>query len=398
MVRNPPVLDRQSDDPGRQTVPRRDVSILIVDDEEQVRNLLSNSLSNKYLCMTAASAEEARQILSINPVNLVLADIHMPGGSGIALCETISRTCPDTVVVMVSGETQIKYAVEAMRQGAFDYITKPFDLPHVLMSVDRALTHQALIASQHLEDKLTDEIVRVRTGELRSLNRDLNELLEDMYANFAAALRAMAGALETRDTQGAGHSARVAAYSIRMGGHLGLKDMELLALDQGALLHDVGKVRVRDSIQLKPGSLAEDEWIEMRQHVGHGLQIIEGIELLSGARLAVAQHHEKYDGTGYPEGLRGESINFNARIVAVADAFDAMTSDGPYRAAVSYKQARNELVEHAGSQFDPVIVEAFMGIDEGEWALIREEAANYPNQVVDEAGSPFLHSFDKRPA
>jgi response regulator RpfG family c-di-GMP phosphodiesterase len=351
-----------------------DATILIVEDESAVRGILSVSLSRKYHCITAENAEDAMHVLASSPVDLVLADIHLPGASGINLCQAVRMQYPDTVVVMVTGEGNIDYAIQASREGAFDYIRKPFTISSLIQSVERALGHQALMAARRDYEKSLKESLEVRTFELRSLNQDLNQIIESLYNNYRATLRAMAKALEARDIETAGHSDRVVAYALRLGKEMGLTPNELIALEQGALLHDIGKVRIRESILLKPGPLNEDEWAEMRAHVDSGLKIIQDIEVLSGARPVIVQHHEKFDGTGYPGGLRGESIHLNARIFAVGDAFDSMTSDHLYRPTRGYHEARDEIVEASGTHFDPQVVEAFLRVGPVEWSSIRATA------------------------
>jgi putative two-component system response regulator len=365
--------------------PHKEGSMLIIDDEEPIRRLLSTYLSDRYTCVTAGSAAEAKVLLTGSSFDLVITDIIMPGTSGIELGHYVQQTCPETVVVMVSGMTDINYAIEAMRQGAFDYITKPFDLAHVVMAVERALRYQTLVAAKRNYEQSLEESVRLRTAELRSLNENLNETLEALYRNYRATLRALAEALEARDVETAGHSNRVVAYSLRLGRSLGLSHMELIALEQGALLHDIGKIGVRDSILLKCGALDANEWLEMRKHINHGLRIIDGIDFLSGAAPVVGEHHEKYDGSGYPLGLRGEMIHINARIFAVADAFDAITSNRPYRKAASYADARNEIVTKSGTHFDPAVVKAFLTVPESEWRDIGQSAKSdeYTEHIID---------------
>lgn len=361
------------------------ISILIIDDEEPIRRLLAMYLSEEYTCLTAASADEATELLACNSFNLVITDITMPGTSGIELTQYIHQAYPDTVVIMVSGMSDINYAIEAMRRGAFDYVTKPFELSQVLMAVDRALRYQVLIAEKRLYEQSLEEAVRIKTTELRSLNSDLNQMLEALYQNYRATLRALAGALEARDVEIAGHSDRVVAYSLRLGRDLGLSHKELIALEQGALLHDIGKIGVRDSILLKRGALDEGEWEEMREHINHGLRIINGIDFLKGAAPIVGEHHEKYDGSGYPLRLRAEMIHLNARIFMVADAFDAITSDRPYRRSASYETARVEIAANSGKHFDPMVVDAFLNVPESDWREIREsaESKNYSEQMLD---------------
>jgi response regulator RpfG family c-di-GMP phosphodiesterase len=364
----------------------KEVSILIIDDEEPIRRLLALYLSDEYTCVTAGSADEATTLLATSSFNLVITDITMPGTTGIELCQFIQKAYPDTVVIMVSGMTDITYAVEAMRHGAFDYVVKPFDLSHVLMAVERGLRYQGLIAAKRHYEQSLEETVRLRTLELRSLNENLNEMLEALYQNYRATLRALAGALEARDVETSGHSDRVVAYSLRLGRELGLSHKELISLEQGALLHDIGKIGIRDLILRKRGALTESEWGEMREHVGYGLRIINGIDFLRGAAPVVGEHHEKYDGSGYPTGLRGEMIHLNARIFAVADAFDAITSDRPYRQAASYEDARAEIVANGGAHFDPVVVRAFLSVPESEWREIRKiaESEDYIERIIDQ--------------
>jgi response regulator RpfG family c-di-GMP phosphodiesterase len=362
------------------------ISLLIVDDEEQIRKLLAVNLGTHYNCTTAASTAEAITLLTTTSFNLVLSDITMPGASGLELCNFVSEKFPDTVVIMISAMTDIEYAIDAMRQGAFDYIVKPFDLLSVMLAVDRALKHQALLSlKRHYEESL-ETTVRLRTIELSLLNQNLNEMLQALYSNYRATLRSLAKALEARDVESRGHSDRVVAYCLRLGKELGLTQRDLIGLEQGALLHDIGKIGVRDSILLKPGPLTQEEWVEMREHVNHGLRIIDGIDFLSSAQAVVGQHHEKYDGSGYPQGLCGEVIHIHARIFAVADAYDAITSDRPYRAAASYAQARDEIIAHSGMHFDPKVVDAFLCISETELAEIRRlaEMQDYTRQIIEE--------------
>jgi response regulator RpfG family c-di-GMP phosphodiesterase len=360
---------------------RKDVAILIVDDEESLRKLLCNFLGDEYACMAASNADEAAMLLELRPFNLVLSDITMPGATGLELCQLVSKMCPETVVVMVSAMTDIDYAIEAMRQGAFDYVTKPFSFSNLLLAVERALRYQELLVTKYRHEQILAETVQARTEELRVANRNLsqmnsrlNNLIDTLYSSYHGTLRVLAGTLETRDFETRGHSDRVVANCLRLGKEMGLGGAELIGLAQGALLHDIGKIGVPDSVLLKTGALTDDERDQMRQHISHGLRIIDGIDFLSGARPVVAQHHERYDGSGYPDGLRGDAIHIYARIFAVADALDAITSDRPYRGSQSYLAARDEIARNAGTQFDPEVVEAFLRVPETEWAGIGESA------------------------
>jgi putative two-component system response regulator len=268
---------------------------------------------------------------------------------------------------MVSGMQTIESAVEAMRVGAFDYVIKPFDLRHVEVAVRRALEHHDLRVAKREYESHLEELVRRRTAELDETLRSL----EDAYRST---LKALTSALDKRDTETHGHSERVVAFSLRLGRELGLGEEQLVALEFGSLLHDIGKIGVPDAILRKPAALDESEWFEMRKHPRHGQQILSGIAFLEGAARVVAQHHERFDGTGYPLGLRGERIDLNARIFSVADAFDAITSDRVYRRAKSYGAAVAELEEWAGRQFDPAVVEAFRRVPREEWDELRGQS------------------------
>jgi HD-GYP domain-containing protein (c-di-GMP phosphodiesterase class II) len=232
-----------------------------------------------------------------------------------------------------------------------------------------------------------EELVAERTAEL---DRTL-ATLEDSYR---MTLKALAAALETRDRETHGHSERVVSFSLRLGRELNLTGDALRSLEFGALLHDIGKIGVPDAILHKPAQLCEAEWMKMRRHPVHGQQILQGIKFLEGAARVVGQHHEKWDGTGYPAGLRGKEIDLNARIFAVADAFDAITSDRVYRAGRPYEVAVAELEEHAGRQFDPEVVAAFRHIPREEWDELRDTSFRKWQEQQDGQSTQLLASAE----
>ena len=335
-------------------------AILIVDDDEQVRGLLCDLLRPDHDCTRVVSAEEALHVLERGTFDLVISDINMSGVSGLELVPLIHRQAPDTVVIMISGQQTIDFAIEALRAGAFDYVTKPFDVRQVHAAVQRALKHHRLLQEKRRYENHLEELVEQRTGEL---DRALNSL----EGAYRSTLKALTAALETRDSETHGHSERVVTYSLRLGREYGLSSEDMKSLEFGALLHDIGKIGVPDSILRKPAKLTEEEWVRMREHPLHGQQILRGIEFLQGAARVVAQHHEQWDGSGYPCGLRAEEIDVCARIFAVADAFDAITSDRVYRRGKSYEAASQELDDWAGRQFDPKVVEAFHRVPKEDW-------------------------------
>ncbi len=357
--------------------------LLIVDDEPGIVSVLYSLLSDQYDCQTARNAGEALDLLKRESFELVMSDIMMPGMSGLELLEEITTSHQDSVVIMISGNLNIQSAIEAMRRGAFDYVTKPFNLSDVETSVERALRHQGLVRANRLYEQHLQELVSLRTQELSHANSSLNATLEKLYVNYRATLRALAATLEARDIETGGHSERVVTYCMKLGRLLGLAGHELVTLEQGALLHDIGKIGIPDRILLKRGALTQEEWQHMRRHVEYGAQILRGIEFLRGASQIVAQHHERFDGSGYPNKLRGEQICLGARIFAVADAVDAITSDRPYRAGQSFEVAAEELSKCAGEHFDPRIVRAFLSLRLDEWREIRDIAAAPPPSPED---------------
>jgi len=361
--------------------------ILVVDDEPYVRGMLAELLDERYCCDTAEGTESALDLLDQRDYQLVLSDIAMPGRSGLELLSAVTATRPAAVVVMMSGLRTIENAIEAMRRGAFDYITKPFALEKVEMIVERALKHQALIEANRRYEQQLEELVETRTGQLRQMNATVNKMFEDLYLNYRATLEALASALEARDAETQGHSRRVVAYCLQLGQALGLGDREMVSLEHGALLHDIGKIGTPDAILLKPGALSPEEWQIMRRHVDHGVEILRGIEFLQDATPIVMQHHEKWDGTGYPLGLKGAQIALSARIFAVADAIDAITSHRPYRAGRSFEAAAEEIQNCAGTHFDVQVVGAFLAVPLDEWRQLRQSVTT---------GSSYLGEVQRR--
>ena len=341
--------------------------ILIVDDEPEITAILSDLFHGKYDCTTASSAEDALGRLARTNYELVISDITMPGMSGLDMIPHVKGNSPNTVVVMISGMQTVESAIEALRLGAFDYVMKPFDLRQVEAVVTRALEHHDLIvAKQRYEDHL-EELVEQRTAEL-------DQALNSLEEAYRSTLKALTTALETRDLETHGHSERVVSYSMRLGREYGLDGERLKSLEFGSLLHDIGKIGVPDLILRKPAKLTSEEWVLMREHPVHGQQILRGIKFLEGAARVVAQHHEQWDGSGYPLGLSGNDMDICARIFSVADAFDAITSDRVYRKGKPYQAAAQELDEWAGKQFDPKVVEAFHRVPPEDWRELHDQS------------------------
>ncbi len=287
--------------------------------------------------------------------------------TGLEMIPHVKVASPDTVIVMISGMQTIESAINALRLGAFDYLMKPFDLRQAEAAVARALEHHELVAAKRRYENHLEELVEQRTAEL-------DQALDSLENAYRTTLQALTAALETRDAETHGHSERVVTFSLRLGREYGLTVAQMKALEFGSLLHDIGKIGVPDAILRKPAKLTDEEWVRMREHPMHGQQILRGIKFLEGAARVVAQHHEKWDGSGYPLGLKTEDIDICARIFSVADAFDAITSDRVYRQGRPYEAAADELNEWSGRQFDPKVVEAFHRVPKEDWDELRRRS------------------------
>jgi response regulator RpfG family c-di-GMP phosphodiesterase len=348
--------------------------ILIVDDETSILNMLTTLFSERYQCDTATSAERALALMNEHEYAVVLTDVSMPSISGLQLLSEIRIAHPEINVIVISGVVNLEQAVESLRRGAFDYLTKPFSMEQLELAVERAITQQlqTLINRQHTREM--EEQLETRTMQLREMNRMVNEMFEELYLSYRVTLRSLAIALETRNIEPHGHIQRVTAYCLRLGKQFELSDDELVALEHGALLHDIGQIALPDHLLRKTDLLNSDDWKIMQRHIDYGAQIISGIKFMQDARLVVLQHHEKWDGAGYPLGIRGQEIALNARIFAVADAVDSITSDRPHRAAQNFEVAEQELLKCAGTHFDPAVVEAWFAVPRSEWQDIRSQA------------------------
>jgi response regulator RpfG family c-di-GMP phosphodiesterase len=347
--------------------------ILVVDDDAAIRQVLSESLGDLgYRSTVAADGREALARIGAHPCDLLISDIDMPGLDGLALLREVRAAAPEVGVILLTGVCDLDTALRAMRMGASDYLTKPFRLEHVRITVERVLEQIRLRRENREYRERLESRVEERTRELQRKNDEVEALFRKLDDSYRTTLEALATALDARDAETLGHSARVAAYTVAVGRRMGLSEEGLTDLYRGALLHDVGKIGIRDAILLKPGKLTSEEWQEMRKHPEIGARMLEGIAFLEKAIPIVLCHQERYDGKGYPERLKGEAIPIGARIFSVVDTLDAMTSDRPYRRALPYERARREILRFSGTQFDPAVVEVFLSIPEEEWQDIQK--------------------------
>jgi putative nucleotidyltransferase with HDIG domain len=340
--------------------------ILVVDDEEPVRAVAAALLAaSGYTVNTAESAEDALTRLQQDPdYDLILSDIMMPGTDGLTFLDHLCTDHPGIPVVMFSAINDIYVVTSAFRRGAIDYLLKPFERTELESVVLRAIEHGRLRKQNSTYRHNLEAIVNTRTGRLRSTMLDLER-------SYDITLEAMGDALDLRDQETEGHSRRVTAYTNALAQAMGLNSEELRVIARGAFLHDIGKIATPDAILLKPGRLTAEEMAIMKEHCERGYEMVRKISFLRDAAEIVYAHQEQFDGKGYPRGLKGEEIPLGARIFAIADTLDAMTSDRPYRKGTSFAKARDEITRCSGTQFDPQIVEVFLSIPSETWSEMR---------------------------
>jgi putative nucleotidyltransferase with HDIG domain len=372
--------------------------ILVVDDEDLVRQTLIAALESVgYSVGQATSVEAAIPMLSTKEWGLVLTDVLMPGTSGLSLLEYARQHHRLIPVVMVTGVSDISVALEAIRMGAYDYLLKPFQREQLLAVVSRALEKRKLELENLSYKNELESLVKARTEMLAGTMADLKKALADreramteLERSYDITLEALGNALDLKDAETEGHSKRVTAFTMAISHAMGLPDERRKVIGRGAFLHDIGKMAIPDAILRKPGRLTAEEQAVMREHCQLGYQMLRRIPFLHEPAEIVYSHQEHFDGTGYPRGLRGEQIHLGARVFAVADAFDAITSDRPYRAAQSISSARREIEKNAGTQFDPNVVTNFLSIADEFWVKLREQITGNPEKR--RAGRRFLHT------
>lgn len=360
--------------------------ILVVDGEAHVRAMIGATLrSYGYEVQMTSGGREAIKLVEENDFDLVLTEVVIQDGNGIALMERIREKKPQLPVVMVTAFDDIRVAIDSMHRGAYDYVLKPFAREHLLDTVERALEHRKTLQENHSYQQNLEMAVRARTELLR-------QAMEDIEHSYDITLEALGDALDLKDSETEGHSKRVTAYTIALARAMEMASTEIKVIARGAFLHDIGKMAIPDHILRKAGPLTEDEQAAMRRHCANGYEMLHKIPFLHGAAEIVFTHQEHYDGGGYPSGLRGSEIPIGARIFAVADAFDAITSERPYRKGRSIEKARKEIQRCSGTQFDPAVVEAFLKIPIGVWQELCTQIGEQSKRLstFDIVDRPFL--------
>ena len=318
-------------------------AILIVDDEESILSALTKFLTVKgYDVSTAASGEEALDVLRRLKIAGLVVDVRMPGLNGIDLVPKVLEIEPNAAILMLTAVTDATTASLCMQRGAMEYLTKPIDLEELHKAIQRALKRRdALMETDELNQWLKEEVA-VRTAELRRERANLQRI-------SVATLEVLVNALEAKDPYSRGHSARIADLSAMVAAEMGLEDEDVEAVRTAGRLHDIGKIGIREEVLVKQGPLTDDEYEHVKQHVVVGSQILAPLTHLREVIHYVRSHHERWDGRGYPDGLKGEEIPIGARILAVVEVYDALTTSRPYQEKMSSEFAIERMRDLTGT-------------------------------------------------
>src|SRR5512143_2781033 len=360
--------------------------VLIVDDDELILRALSRILESAgFESRCYQSPVEALGAIESDAPVVIISDYMMPGMDGITFLNHARERFPAAVRILCTAAEDFRVALQAVNSGeVFRIISKPWHQPELLATVNQAAEAARL---RRENERLTNEVTR-QNRQLLEVNSRLEEMVR---ARTQALLEGLIAALDYRDAETQWHSRRVSLYARRLAQQLGVQEPELTVIEHGALLHDIGKIGVRDGVLLKPGPLTTQEWTEMKRHPELGWALLQRVDYLRPASNIVLEHQEKWDGTGYPGGLKGEAIVLGARVFHVVDTLDAITSDRPYRRARGFDDARAEIVRCGGTQFDPRIVEAFLAVPPEEWERIRLDVETVAVLSADLAEAPRTH-------
>jgi response regulator RpfG family c-di-GMP phosphodiesterase len=358
--------------------------VLIVGGENSARLWVSRLLERQgqTKILTASDVQSATAILHHQPCAALVMNLSAlaPAGqglrvNGVALISKAKTLDPDVQIIVVVDRAELQLGVHMMRAGAFDCLTTDQAPQEIVSCVVRALGRRQETMKERAYNELLEHAVYQRTGELNSMVGELEEA-------YRQTLWALGSALESRDVETNAHSFRVMKYAQALASAMGIDGKALKDIEYGVFLHDIGKIAVTDAILFKPGKLTEEEWIVMRQHPARGRYLLAGIKFLEGGLDIVYSHHERWDGKGYPQGLSGEGIPLGARIFAIGDTLDAMTSDRPYRKALTYQDARSEILKNSGIQFDTSVVKVFSDFTDVDWHRLREEGEDLARSIV----------------
>ncbi len=328
--------------------------ILIVDDEKIICSVIAQRLKREgYSCVTAENGKEGFEYFCRGNFSLVISDIRMPEKDGLELLRLVKAVRPNMKFIIMTAFAEIDVAVEAMHLGANDLLLKPFELELAVFSVKKALEQKKMEEELELYHKNLKKLVAERTAKLEEAYSTLKKAHLDL-------VKVLGEAIDAKDPYTRGHSDRVRQMSLQIARSLGFSEERLEVLEYGALLHDIGKIGIKDEILRKPGTLSGEEYQTIREHPLIGVKIVEGIEFFKDKIPMIRNHHEQFDGKGYPDGLAGEAIPLEARVIAVPDAFDAMASLRPHQKTRDLEAILSEMEQNKGRQFDPAILDIFL--------------------------------------
>ena len=337
--------------------------ILVVDDDPWIADVVTEQLRLEgFLADASTDSSHVMGRLEAVPFDLVILDIGMPSPNGLELLESIQLRYPHLPVLMLTACGETEMAIQAMQEGASDYIVKPHEPAQLVHRVERAIERGYMMRERAQAYRLLEHRVHQQTQQLGEQSKQLTKMLEHVLLTYQATLKALEAALDARDTSAPGHCRRVAELAVQLGQRMGLSEEDLVVLEHGARLHDIGKLGIPDTVLMKPGPLSPEERRIMKRHPEIGCQIVAHIDFLQDALPVIRHHHEHWDGSGYPHGLRQKEIPLLARIFSVVDAFDAQANVRPYNTSPSIQKALASVQAHRGTWFDPRAVDAFVAM------------------------------------
>lgn len=335
------------------------VHILVVDDDPAILNLIKSAVTRQgYQCSTALEGKSALSIIEDNHVDIVITDIMMPEMNGIELTERIKEKGYDTDVIIMTGNVADFTYEKAISEGASDFIQKPLKLQELILRIKRIVKQRELIHERKKKEE-----------ELKTAYTTLNEMLHVLMKNLYGTIHVLGAIAEKTDPYTAGHQKNVAQLAKEIAEHMNLSEDKKESIYISGIIHDVGKISIPTEILAKPGKLTDIEFAFIKEHPKIGYDILKDIQFPWPVAEIVRQHHERINGSGYPDGLRNEDIHLEAKIIAAADVVEAMSSHRPYRPALGVDKALEELKQHRGTLYDPMVVDACLELLEGKDAV-----------------------------
>jgi response regulator RpfG family c-di-GMP phosphodiesterase len=348
-------------------------NILIVDDEIGPRESLRMILKPNYNVFTVENGYAAIQMIQQIEMDVVTLDLKMPGISGIDTLKEIRGIDPDVMVIIITGFGTLKSAIEAIRYGVFDYIPKPFNVPEITSIIDKSIQRRKLnlkikevlskFLNRHpLKEPVSDFGLFFQNGVNGMTDFKWDNVSLSDNQNCLAFAKVLAYTLEEKDPYTSGHSERVCYYSDLISKRLSLPPKERNELQIASYLHDIGKIGISNRFINKKGTLTPTDWAIIKQHTKKSIELLIPLNLSQSILSYIQHHHERFDGTGYPDGLMGDQIPLGARVITISDSYDSMTSDRPYRSPLSNGEAKKEMLKCSGKQFDPNFVNIFLDV------------------------------------